>query len=255
MKSSKITTLLHTKYPKAGDSKYVKVKNYNELYDDVMALRPSDTVIKTDTISEVTSAAGVTADGVLLKDGAISASAMTLASAYGTAGTGVTAVEYSNGRQVTAVLTFTNLVLGAPTAGGNSAHGVALYTLATTAISHLVTSVAVKVGLTVGTTTTDTPDVGLGTVIGSGEVATLDGTGTFEDIITGQTWNKALDGTVDHFASLYTGVVTEATAFPFIDAAGAATTIHLNAADGWAAGVTGNLTATGTVVVSYIILA
>jgi len=108
--------------------------------------------------------------------------------------------------------------------------------------------------LTVGTTTTDTPDVGLGTVIATGAVAVLSGTGTFEDIITGQTWNKALTGVVDHFATLFTGVVTEATTVPLIPAAGAGTAIYLNAADGWAAGVTGNLTATGLVAITYTIV-
>ena len=72
MKSTKITTLLHNIYPKAGDSKYVKVKDYNNLKDDFDALRPSDTASKADTISEVTSGAGVTIDGVRLKDSGIS---------------------------------------------------------------------------------------------------------------------------------------------------------------------------------------
>lgn len=72
MKSTKITTLLHNIYPKAGDSKYVKVKDYNNLKDDFDALRPSDTASKADTISEVTSGSGVTVDGVLLKDSGIS---------------------------------------------------------------------------------------------------------------------------------------------------------------------------------------
>lgn len=69
MKSSKITTLIHTFYPKAGDNKTVKVRDYNNLKDDFDALRPSDTSIKTDTIAEVTPGAGVInsttdADGV-----------------------------------------------------------------------------------------------------------------------------------------------------------------------------------------------
>lgn len=72
MKSTKITTLLHNIYPKAGDSKYVKVKDYNNLKDDFDALRPSDTASKADTISEVTSGSGVTVDGVRLKDSGIS---------------------------------------------------------------------------------------------------------------------------------------------------------------------------------------
>ncbi len=40
----------------------------------------------------------------------------------------------------------------------------------------------------------ETPDVGLGTVIATGAVATLDGTATFENIITGQT-SGVIDGT------------------------------------------------------------
>ena len=213
----------------------------------------SGSTIATNTIAETTATSGVTIDGCLIKDGAIKPSTVTLPTAFGTAAANVTTVEYGDGRNITTTLSFTNLVLGTPTAGGNSAHGVLLHTLSTTAVSHLVRSVAVKVGLTIGTVTTDTPDVGLGTVIATGAVAVLDGTATFENIITGQTWNKALDGTVDHFASLFTGVITE-TAFPLIAAAGSTTAIYLNVADEWAAGVTGNLTATGTVVINYTIL-
>lgn len=214
----------------------------------------SGSAIATNNIGETTLNSGVTIDGVLAKDGYVTATGVKHSPVFGTAAANVTTTEYGDGRHITTVLTFTNLVLGAPTAGGNSAHGVLLHTLATTAISHLVKSVAVEVGLTIGTVTTDTPDVGLGTVIGSGAVITLDGTPTFEDVITGQSWNKALNGTTDAFASIFTGVVTEATTLPFINAAGAATPIYLNAADGWAAGVTGNLTASGTVVIEYIVL-
>jgi len=214
----------------------------------------SGSVIATDNITETTTGSGITADGVLLKDASVSAASIKHTTMFGTAASNVTTVEYGDGRHITTTLSFTNLVLGAPTAGGNSAHGILLHTLATTAITHLVKCVMVEVGLTIGTTTTDTPDVGLGTVIASGAVATLDGTATFEDIITGQTWDKALDGTTDRFASIFTGVVTEATEFPLINAAGSATAIYLNAADGWAAGVTGNLTATGTVVIEYIVV-
>lgn len=64
MKSSKITTLIHTLYPKAGNNKTVKVRDYNNLKDDFDALRPSDTSIKTDTIAEVTPGAGVTVTGL-----------------------------------------------------------------------------------------------------------------------------------------------------------------------------------------------
>ena len=79
MKSSKITTLIHTFYPKAGNNKTVKVRDYNNLKDDFDALRPSDTSIKTDTIAEVTSGAGVTITG--LKDSVTAAASVTLTAA------------------------------------------------------------------------------------------------------------------------------------------------------------------------------
>lgn len=72
MKSRIITTNIHDKYPKAGDSKHVEVRDYNKLKEDFDDLRPSDTGLTGDTISEVTSAAGVTIDGVRLKDSGIS---------------------------------------------------------------------------------------------------------------------------------------------------------------------------------------
>lgn len=215
----------------------------------------SGSTIATNTISETTAGSGVTIDSVLLKDASVTASSIKHSTAFGTPAVNVTTQEYGDGRHITTTLSFSGLVLGAPTAGGNSAHGVLLHTLATTGITHLVKAIMVEVGLTVGGVTTDTPDVGLGTVIASGAVATLDGTGTFEDIITGQTWDKALNGTTDRFAFLPGGgVAIEAGVVPIIEAAGSATPIYLNVADGWDAGVTGNLTASGTVIIEYILV-
>lgn len=72
MKSRIITTNIHDKYPKAGDAKHVEVRDYNKLKEDFDDLRPSDTGLNGDTISEVTAAAGVTIDtNVLVKDGNI----------------------------------------------------------------------------------------------------------------------------------------------------------------------------------------
>lgn len=69
MKSSKITSLNQYMLPNKMTEKLVVAADYNKLKDDFDALRPSDTSIAADTISEVTSAAGVTIDGVLIKDG------------------------------------------------------------------------------------------------------------------------------------------------------------------------------------------
>jgi len=243
----------NNQFSKPGPMLNVNSPWINYIIDAFNTMAPSAGSASVDTISEITAGAGVTIDGVLVKDGAISPTSVKLPTAYGTAATGITTTEYGDGRNITVTCSFTSVSLGSPTAGGNSAHGRLIHTLPNSTI--LVTAIACRLGFTAGTVQTDTPDVGLGTVIASGNVATLDGTGTFEDIITGQTWNKTLDATVDHFGTLPTGVVTEATTFPFIPAAGSGTAIHLNAADGWAAGVTGTLTATGIIVINYILLA
>lgn len=72
MKRTKITTLLQSKYPKAGDSKTVKVKYWNDLIDDIDELLPSDGNIKVDSISENTSGSGVDIEDVVISDGGIS---------------------------------------------------------------------------------------------------------------------------------------------------------------------------------------
>jgi hypothetical protein len=81
-------------------------------------------------------------------------------------------------------------------------------------------------------------------------VATLDGTGTFENIIIGQTAANA-SGTATVKTALPTAGV------PFIIAAGDAHTLHFNVADGWANDTSGDLTAdiAGTVVVVWHFLA
>jgi hypothetical protein len=168
----------------------------------------------------------------------------------GTAGTNVTAVSTGDGRNYVTVLTLANASLGAPTAGGNSAHGALVYTFPAGVHVHYVSYF--DIGLTIGGVTTDTPDVGLGSVIGAGAVATLDGTPTFEDYITGQTWNVALDGTAKAVGPLgaTAGVLTGIS----LNAAASVKALNLNAADGWNGAVTGNLTASGTITVVWSIL-
>ena len=163
----------------------------------------------------------------------------------GTVGTNVTQVQTGSDRDVTVVLTLTAASLGAPGAGTNEAVGALVYTFP--AGSHVHTATFMSVGLTVGTVTTDTPDVGIGSIIGTGAVAVLGGTATFEDYITGQTATDAA-GT----ATVKTTVATAGalTGISINEAAGTKT-LHINAADGWNAGITGNLTATGTITLMF----
>ena len=72
MKRTKITTYIHDKYPKAGDSKTVKVKYWNDLIDDIDELLPTDGDIVVDTISEKTAGAGVDIEDVVISDGGVS---------------------------------------------------------------------------------------------------------------------------------------------------------------------------------------
>lgn len=160
----------------------------------------------------------------------------------GTPQAGVTAVHYGDGVNVTAVLTLTNVVI---TVGSSENLGVGslLYTLPTGAC--LIRDAYMSVAIAGVTTTTDTPDVGLGTVIASGAVVTLDGTATFENIITGQTASDT-NGTATVKG---TGPTAGA---PLEITTGGAHTVYLNAADGWGANADAAGTLNGTVVISYI---
>jgi hypothetical protein len=167
--------------------------------------------------------------------------------AGGTPETGVTATEYSSdGRHFVTVLTFTGLAVGT-IAAGDKAYGKKIYTLP--AGAQLVKASYMSVGLTTaGSTKTDTPDVGIGSVIATGNVALLNGTATFEDYLTGQTaadvnGTATVAGPICATAGALTGIA--------LNSAASAKTIHLNVADGWNAGAVGALTATGTVAISW----
>lgn len=113
-----------------------------------------------------------------------------------------------------------------PAIAGGASLGVGKLILTLPAGVRIITGSSISLSLkqTQGNVTADTPDLGLGTVIASGAVATLDGTATFENIMTGQTMNDC-DGTAEN-ATVTTNLA--------IETAGAHT-VYLNVADGWAA--------------------
>jgi hypothetical protein len=161
----------------------------------------------------------------------------------GAANTGITAVEYGDGHHHLTVLTVST-TLPAIAGGANLAVGKLLYTLPAGAA--IINSAYMSLAITQseGNITADTPDGGLGTVIGSGVVATLDGTPTFENILTGQTFNDC-NGT----AEVKTAIPTAA--IPLIIAAADAHTVHFNVADGWAASGDAAAALAGTVVLEW----
>jgi len=160
----------------------------------------------------------------------------------GTPNTGVTAQEMGDDKYHVTKLTFTDLSVGAATGAANLAVGKLLYTLPAGAI--VVKAAYMSVALTGAGSTidADTPDVGIGTTIGSGVVAVLGGTAAFEDIITGQT-AADVNGTATT-KTISNQILT-------IEAAGAHT-VHLNVADGWAGAAA--FTGTGTVVLEWVLL-
>lgn len=99
---------------------------------------------------------------------------------YGTAATGVTATEYGNGIYHQTTLTmdsYTEAVAAAALAVGQ-----AVYTFPTGGIIIHGGTLDMTIA---GASSVATPDIGIGTVIGTGAVAVLGGTATFEDIMDG----------------------------------------------------------------------
>lgn len=164
----------------------------------------------------------------------------------GTANTGVTAVEYGDGVDHTTVLTVS--VTDAVDIADNAAlaDGYLLYTFPAGLI--VVEQAYMTMALSVASTEAqaDTPDVGLGTVIASGAVATLDGTGTFEDLLTGQT-------AADSNGTATVALANPTAGVPFLIPAASAHTVHFNIADTWADDTGGDLTGdiAGTVVLKW----
>jgi len=160
----------------------------------------------------------------------------------------VKAIEYGHGADHLTVLTLTNFAVG--TSGDNASlgFGALLYTFPA-GIILVERSGLIACGVTAAiSVTTDTPEIGLGTVVATGAIATLGaGSATMEDISEGgDTTNIAPD--VNGTATINsTKIPTNATGDdgPKIIAAASAHTVYLNIADGWA-----DVTAAGAVTVS-----
>lgn len=190
------------------------------------------------------SASFVMTEGAQTVNGAKTFGSQLVSSAnVGAANAGTTAVEYGDGRNHVTVLTV-NTTLPAIAGGANLGVGKLLYTLPAGACVIHAAKMSLAITQTQGNITADTPDGGLGSVIASGAVATLDGTPTFEDILTGQTFNDC-NGTAE--------VKTVANQ-PMVMETGAAHTVHFNVADGWAASGDAAAGLAGTVILHWVFL-
>lgn len=188
--------------------------------------------ITIDDSDNLTTNANVTVNGDLLTSQDV-----------GTVGNGstVTAIEHGNDASHVTTLTLANFVLPAVPGQGAQGNGALLYTLP--AGAQLVQGARINVSIFAdnGQVATDTPDVGIGSVIAAGAVSVLSGTATFEDILTGQTFND-FNGTAEN---TIVGLGT-----PFATTSGGTKTIYLNYADTFANG--SNLHANGTVAIPWI---
>ena len=160
----------------------------------------------------------------------------------------VAIAEYGDGRDMTTVLTLTNFIVGVPGAAA-AALGFGNIVYAYPAGQHLelVSSLSSLVLTAAGTAVAT--DTGLGSVVASGVVSVLSGTGTFEDRLTGQTI------TTDAVGGAAVSALTAATAGIgtgiSLNVAGSVKNVFLNTAGTWNADNTGNLTATGTIVLKW----
>ncbi len=155
--------------------------------------------------------------------------------------------EYGDGRDITTVLTLTNFIVGA-LAGAGAALGIGNIVAAFPAGAHVENWYYQSLSLKAAGTAVNT-DTGLGSVIASGAVSVLSGTGTFEDRLTGQTVPTAAGGgavttaLLNPTAGVQTGIA--------LNVAASVKNVFLNAAGTWNANNTGNLTATGTIVLKW----
>lgn len=203
-----------------------------------------------DTLAGVTAGTAVASKAVVLdanKDVAslrdVTVRNLVTTGNVGAAGAGSTAVEYGDGANHRTVLTVSTTL---PAIAGGAALGVGklLYTLPAGAVIVDSAYMSLAITQTQGNITADTPDGGLGTVIASGVVSTLDGTATFENILTGQTFNDC-NGTAEVKTAIPTANV------PLVIESGGAHTIYFNVADTWAASGDAAAALAGTVVINW----
>ena len=151
-------------------------------------------------------------------------SASALTDGAGTPGTNVTASETTqDGISFTTILTLTGV---AATIGDGAAlaGGALIYTLPAGAL--IVNSASMSVGLTLttGTPTTDTPELGIGTTIGDGAVATLGDVDAAAENILGPATANDIAGTAEALTQAKNLVIEAADDH----------TVHFNYADTWA---------------------
>jgi len=157
----------------------------------------------------------------------------------------VSITEYGDGIDMTTVLTLTNFIVGA-LAGAAAALAVGNIVAAFPAGAHIEDIFYQSLSLACAGTAVNT-DTGLGSVIASGASALLSTVGvTSEDRLTGQTVPTAAAG-----GAVTTALLRANVAGISLNVAASVKDVFLNSAGTWNANNTGNLTATGTIVIKW----
>ena len=155
-----------------------------------------------------------------------------------------TVVEQGNAVTHKTVLTLTDFVVGSATGAAALAFGAKVYTLP--AGAQIIDASYFSLAAT-GTTTIvgDTPEIGIGSTIGTGVIATL--STTMEDYILGSPASAAISGATALVK--LTGVTAGAVTGIALNVAASSKEIYVNCADTWAG--TGDVTVTGTIVLTW----
>lgn len=153
----------------------------------------------------------------------------------------VTVSDVKDGMHHITTASFTALLVGAVT-NANLAIGKLLFTLPAGPIIVKSETMSVAILGSTANCNADTPDMGLGTTIGSGAQTVLSGVGAAaENLLTGQT------------ATVNSTTITKTVATELAIEATGDKTVYLNIADDWA-GVA-NISVTGTVILEWVELA
>lgn len=197
---------------------------------------------------------GVSQDGTLVSvfdSEGIKPDSVQLRTPLGTPSANTTVKEFGDGKNVTTVITLTDFVIGALAGvGADLGIGSVVYEFPAGQHFELVYSLA-DIVLTAAGTAVNT-DTGLGSVVASGAVFVLGGTGTFEDRLTGQTiatgplGGAAVSALTAATAGIGTGISLNTSA--------SVKGVFLNSAGTWNADNTGNLTASGTIVTKWTLM-
>ena len=218
------------------------LRDFTAVYTYLISVIPSLGTIKSDTINEYTTASGVNIDGVLAKDGTLSAVTPLLTTAVAT----VSIKEYGDGHNIVDVITLTDFIVGhVPAAAAALGIGNIVAAFPAAPGFHVEEAYYQELQLKLPGSPVNA-DLGLGSVIATGAVSVLDGTGTFEDRLTGQT-----TATAATYGSLVKAMSRTALTGISVNLNNSVKDILLNAAGTWNVNNHSDLLAQGTIVIKW----